>query len=116
MRILLALLLATTCCASQPWTTQDKVLEGAFDAALLMDYRQTSNMHEQDWRAERNPTMGWRPAQSTINTYFLSAAVLHVVIADQLHGGWRTAWQAVWIAAEVGTVQRNYRLGIRLNF
>jgi hypothetical protein len=26
---------------------------------------------------------------------------------SQLHGKWRTAWQAAWIGLELGTVQRN---------
>jgi hypothetical protein len=47
---------------------------------------------------------------------FISSLVLHALIADQLHGKWRTAWQAAWIGLEVGTIQRNDALGIRLNF
>jgi hypothetical protein len=61
--ILTAAILATPAMARDPWSTQDKALEGAFIAGKI-----------------------------------------------------RTVWQCAWIDMELGTVERNYRLGIRLNF
>jgi len=115
MRYLLAFMFCLGLTAGQPWSPQDTILEGTTLAALACDWAQTSNIHRGDWH-EINSILGRHPEQSTINAYFLASAALHVVIADQLSGKWRTAWQCAWIGAEVTTVQRNYKLGIRLNF
>ena len=119
MKWLFILFFSTLASATQPWSTQDKVLEMGFTASLMMDWGQTRDIKK--WSAgsnrhEENPIMGMHPSNATINNYFISSLVLHAIIADQLSGKWRTAWQAAWIGLEVGTVQRNYALGIRLNF
>jgi hypothetical protein len=106
--------------ASGSWSTRDKALEAVTLLTFACDWGQTLDI--QGWskvhpgKHEENPIMGMHPSRATINTYFLTTSVLHVLIADQLHGAYRTAWQAVWIGAEVGTIERNYRIGIRLNF
>jgi hypothetical protein len=116
MRILSALFLTSALMAGQPWSTQDKVLEGAFVAATAMDWSQTLDIENHPNLYERNRIMGQHPKRSTVNQYFATSILLHALVADQLHGKWRTAWQSVWIGLEAGTVERNYRLGIRLNF
>ena len=116
MRILSALLLSSTLFAGDPWSTKDKVLEGAFVAATVLDWRQTLDIKNHPGLHEQNSILGRHPSNSTVNTYFATSILLHAVVADQLHGKWRTAWQSVWIGLELGTVQRNYALGIRLNF
>ena len=116
MRILSALLLSSTLLASDPWSKQDKLLEGAFIAASVLDWRQTQDIKNHPSLYEQNSILGRHPSNKTINAYFATSILLHAAVADQLHGKWRTAWQAVWVGLEVGTVQRNYELGIRLNF
>jgi hypothetical protein len=114
--ILAAAILAAPAIASDPWSAQDKVIEGAFIAALVLDYRQTSNIHAGPWH-EENSILGRFPTQASINEYFFTSAALHAVVTDILPAGkLRTAWQCAWIGIELGTVERNYRLGIRLNF
>jgi hypothetical protein len=118
--LLLALLLSPALCARDPWTAQDKVLEGAFVVATTMDWGQTLDVNR--WAAghacrhEDNPILGMHPSRAAVNTYFVGAILAHALVANQLSGCWRTAWQLTWIGLEVGTVQRNYQLGIRLNF
>lgn len=116
MRILSALLLSSTLLAGDAWTRNDKILEGAFVLATALDWRQTLDIKNHPRLYEQNQIMGRHPSDATVNTYFVSSILLHAVVADQLHGKWRSAWQCVWIGLEVGTVQRNYELGIRLNF
>ena len=125
MKFLLLFLLASfTCAAGTPWTAQDYALEGTTIAALALDWRQTSNIHLDNCirdnleyhREELNPILGKHPSQQDINQYFAVSAAVHVLVAAQLSGRWRTAWQMTWIGLEVGTVERNYKLGIRLNF
>jgi hypothetical protein len=115
MRYLLAFLLCLGLAAGQPWTPQDKILEGTALAAWACDWAQTSDIHRYD-RHETNSFLGRHPEQSTINMYFLAGAALHVVIADQLSGKWRTVWQCSWIELETTAVERNCRLGIRVSF
>lgn len=116
VRILSVLLLSSTLLAGDPWSKKDKVLEGAFLVATALDWKQTLDIKKHPNLYEQNSIMGRHPSDATINTYFVSTIVLHALVADQLHGKWRTAWQATWIGLEIGTVQRNYALGIRLNF
>jgi hypothetical protein len=116
MRVLSALLISSTLLAGAPWTNKDKALEGAFVLATAVDWKQTLDIKNHPHLYEQNRLLGSHPTDKTINTYFVSSILLHAVVADQLHGKWRTAWQAVWIGFEVGTVQRNYALGVRLNF
>jgi len=115
-QILLASIITAAGQASEPWSTKDKIMEGTFLVSLAMDWDQTSQIHKHGNMKEINSILGTHPEQSTINQYFLASALIHVAVADQLHGRWRTAWQATWIGLEIGTVQRNYKLGIRFNF
>jgi hypothetical protein len=114
--ILTAAILAMPATARDPWSTQDKALEGAFIVSMAMDYRQTSDLHTGPWH-EENSILGRFPSQATINEYFFATTALHAVVTELLPAGKiRTVWQCAWIGMELGTVERNYRLGIRLNF
>lgn len=114
-KILVVAFISISCYANESWSNKDKILEGVFVTSIVMDWDQTSQIHKEN-RHEINSILGPHPEQSTINTYFISSALLHIIIADQLYDKYRTAWQAIWIGAEVTTVQRNYKLGIRFNF
>jgi hypothetical protein len=116
MRILWALVLSTALLGGEPWTRNDKLLEGAFVIATALDWRQTREIKHHPNLCEQNSLLGRHPSDTTVDSYFATTVLLHAVVADQLSGKWRTAWQCVWIGLEVGTVQRNYALGIRLNF
>jgi hypothetical protein len=116
MRLFPSLLLSSTLLAGTPWSTKDKVLEGAVVIATVVDWRQTQDIKNHPGLYEENPILGRHPSDKTINTYFASSILLHALVADQLQGKWRTAWQSTWIVVEIGTVQRNYALGVRLNF
>jgi hypothetical protein len=89
-------------------------MEGVFVASMVADWRQTSMSHTGPWH-ETNSIMGTHPEQATITRYFATTTVLHAVIANQLHGKARTAWQAVCIGVELRAVQHNYAIGIRFN-
>jgi len=116
MRLFLIFLMPMILFAGQPWSTQDKVLEGAFAASLLADWSQTRDIANHNDLHETNPILGEHPGNGRINRYFLASLALHAFVADRLDGKWRTAWQCVWIGAEVGTVEHNYNLGLRFKF
>jgi len=80
-------------------------MEMGFAMSIVMDWGKKWSAGGP--RHEENPVLGLHPSNDAINNYFISSLVLHALIADQLHGKWRTAWQAAWIGLELGTVQRN---------
>jgi len=117
IRFFLVLLIACTLSASTPWNRQDVAMEGLFVASAIQDWGQTLDIQSDPFHLqEQNSIMGRHPTRATVNEYFATAILLHVMVANQLSGSWRTAWQMTWIGLEAGTIQRNYRLGIRLNF
>jgi len=80
------LFFATLAQASQPWSTQDKLMEMGFATSIVMDWGQTRDI--QRWSAgnhrhEENPILGGHPSNDAINNYFISSLVLHALIADQ---------------------------------
>ena len=114
--ILLAILLSLPLTAGDPWTRTQIALEGTFQAALLCDWRQTSDFHrtwepyrtpEGGWvypigTTEANPLLGRHPSQATINEMCLASSIGHLLISEVLPGRWRTVWQGVSLAGEVG--------------
>lgn len=113
--ILSYMLLSSLLVAGEPWTVCDKVLEGTVITSLAIDWGQT--LHAQSRRyAEQNCLMGRHPSRATINQYFVACMVVHALIADQLHGRWRTAWQMTFISVEYHVTSRNFRLGSRIVF
>ena len=117
LRIILLSMVSTVLSAATPWTPQDRILEGTFIAAELCDWGQTLDIAKRPGSyQEDNHLLGRHPSNATVNTYFAASIAAHALVANQLSGTWRTAWQAMWIGFEVGTVQRNYAIGIRFNF
>jgi hypothetical protein len=118
---ILSLLLTIPALASEPWTTQDKVLEGAFIAAMAIDYRQTSDIHRTvPGRCpyyEQNVIMGARPSQAMINRYFLTTTALQIAAVGLLPSGkWRTMAQAFTLGVEVGAIGHNYTIGLKFAY
>lgn len=108
--------MSITCMASEPWSNKDVTLETGCLLSLAADWRQTSEIHKFSNIHETNSIMGTHPEQSTINQYFLACGLLHGLIADQLHGNWRTAWQCVIFGVEIAQVEKNYKIGLRIPF
>ena len=120
MRYLITLLLCCSLRAADPWTKEQVYWELGYQAVLLVDWRQTSNIHK-TWGdnpeirthnggelIERNPLLGRRPKQSTINKVCISSAVGHLLISNYLHTKWRTRWQKVTFAIEAIVITDNY--------
>jgi hypothetical protein len=104
-QIALTMLLTLPVLAADPCTPTQYVLEGAYQAALLCDWRQTSDFHKTWNRAyqtyEKNPMLGRHPRQATINEMCAMSSIGHVLISEVLPSGWRTAWQGVSLVVEV---------------
>jgi hypothetical protein len=93
---------------------QDLALELVFQTALYADYRQTRRIAENPtiW-FETNPLLGVCPTVPHVRNYMLIAGAAHWAISELLpQGPYRTAWQGVSLAVEMGTIQSNVRLGL----
>jgi hypothetical protein len=118
---ILAILLTAPLMAGDPWSTQDKALECAFVAAMVVDYRQTSEIHHWDhvcnasgYHYETNCVMGRYPKQATINRYFVVSTALQIVVVHLLPSGkWRTMAQAFTLGIEAGAIGHNYSIGLK---
>jgi hypothetical protein len=117
-QIALTMLLTLPVLAADPWTPTQYALEGSYQAALLCDWRQTSDFHK-TWKptwgggtsygvAEVNPLLGRHPSQAKINEMCAMSSIGHVLISEVLPSGWRTAWQGVTVGLEVGMVAHNH--------
>jgi len=107
-------------------------LESGYLAALLVDWRQTSDYHRHTSPClqrvcqpgdttytylnaevanpvpEENPLLGHYPSQATINAACLLSAAGHLLISQLLPTGWRPVWQGVTLGIELGMVARNH--------
>ncbi len=115
---LLALVVAT---APRPeaWTTADTVLQGAFVAAVAVDYLQTRSflLHDnpaESW--EQNPLLGRHPSMTKLTLFCAGGIVAHTAIAYVLPHPWRTLWQLAWIAVEGATIYGNVQTGVRIEW
>jgi hypothetical protein len=117
-RFALAFLICLPALASSPWTPTQYVLEGAYQAALLCDWRQTSDFHK-TWVpvwgnridygvTEVNPMLGRHPSQARINEMCALSSIGHVVVSEVLPGEWRNIWQGVTMGLEIGFVAHNH--------
>lgn len=113
MRHFLALLLCSSLFAADPWTPGHVALELGYQAALLADWRQTSNMHR-TWHGydagesqEGNPMLGKHPSQASINQTVAACAVGHLLVSHFLPSSWRYTWQGFSMAVEVGVIAHN---------
>ena len=115
--LLLLLLLFPTqsCIHTDPWTTQDKILQAAYLTAHTLDYLQTRNA---DWDRfyETNPILGRAPSTQSVDIYFLSTALLHPLITHLLPQSWRKYWLGSTLLFETSVVCHNFHIGMGINF
>jgi len=113
--VCLAAVLATGCVHTDPWTKQDKILEGTYLALHTVDWMQTRHA---DWSKfyEKNPILGQAPSKTKTDLYFLATGVLHPVVTHLLPQEWRVWWQGITIGVEVAAVGSNFHIGMSLGF
>lgn len=97
----------------QPFTTQDKILQGTFTIVTLYDLLQTKEFRGED-RKELNPILGETPSQERVDTLIIGGIVIHGLVTYMLPIKYRVYWQMFFIGAELSTVARNHWIGVRL--
>ncbi len=120
--LILALILPSLAIASEPWTKTEVALEAAYQVALVVDWKQTSEFHrtilpgENRVMKEMNPILGSHPSQGAINLTCLVSAVGHYLVSDSLNHKNRLRWQGATAMIEMSFVAHNYKLGVRVKW
>jgi hypothetical protein len=115
--ILALVLLPFPCQARDPWDTTDYALAGATLAALAVDWGQTRGIAKNPQRFnETNPVLGTTPSVGKVDAYFVGAMVGTVAVAHLLPGDWRQLFLAGTLAIELGAIQQNRSIGIKMAF
>ncbi|HUG79505.1 MAG TPA: hypothetical protein VML57_18645 [Burkholderiales bacterium] len=84
---------------------------------LIADWRQTRQIaRAPDRYFERNPILGKHPSVGRVDTYMLTAGVLHWVIAANLSPKWRERFQLISFSIQANVVQQNYAIGLAVDF
>ena len=98
-------------------TKEQKVMQGTYLGVHAIDWSQTRYIAKHpDEHSELNPILGSHPSTDEVDVYFLSTALLHTGITKSLPDKYRKYWQMFTIGVEVGVVERNMRLGIKVDF
>lgn len=102
---------------ADPMTKDQKVMQGTYLGVHAIDWGQTRYIakHPEE-HSELNPILGRHPSTDEVDAYFLSTALLHAGISKSLPSKYRKYWQIFTIGVEVGVVERNMRLGVKVDF
>jgi hypothetical protein len=118
------LVLMLGCAKAGDWSTEDTYRQAAVTALLVADWGQTRWIAKHNGltepgrfpvdAGERNPILGKYPSGGKVDAYFAAAIVGHAAISYVLPPDWRKGWQYVWIGLELGTVNANRAVGIKM--
>lgn len=114
-------LLAALPLSAQEWATRDTALEVACQVALLVDWKQTSEIHRVRLpngasAIESNRILGQHPTQATINQYFMACSVGHLVVSASLPTNLRNYWQAATLSVSCYWIGHNRAIGISIRW
>ena len=112
--LILSLLIYCNIHAADPWSTEDILLETAFQIALAIDWAQTHEIVDRPDKREHNPILGPHPSHRKVDEYFLLASISHLLIADQLSHKYRKWWTTAWIGVQLYVINNNHRVNIRI--
>ncbi len=110
--LIITLMITQSCTHSQPWSTQDKILQSTYLSLHTTDWAQTRNA---DWSTglhETNPILGNSPSQSSIDIYFILTGLAHCLVTHILPPVYRPYWQGLTILLEGYCVGKNFQLGM----
>lgn len=100
---------------SQEWTKENTAWETAFIATHLIDWGQTLDIIESPKFQESNPFLGRNPTRGEVNRYFILMGVSHYLISRHLTE-YRSVWQKTTFFYELNVINRNAKIGIKINF
>jgi hypothetical protein len=114
---LLLLLSLQTQAQTREWSDEEKAWGAVTGTLLLADWSTSQNMSHRynEGYYERNPLLGTHPSNNTINLYFLIAAPLIFLTADQVPEYRKIILQSVSVL-ELIAVGNNLRIGLHFQF
>ena len=122
--LLISLFLLLPLKADDRWTKTEITLEVAYQLALFVDWKQTSEFHRStiyypDGSTytihERNWLLGENPKQSAINIACLVSSLGHLWISHML-GHDRIVWQTATLSIELLVVNNNFNAGVKIRW
>jgi hypothetical protein len=113
---ILAFVLLSSAVKADEWSTVEKYKQGAVIALFALDMGQTLDIKNHPDQHETNPILGEHPSDKRIYSYFITAAILHTVLADALPTRQRGWLQDGTIALEVVVIGSNKSLGLKIKF
>jgi len=112
MKWLLAVLcfvLLTGCANTQKMSKQDWLFEGAYQTVHWIDWYQTRNLDYDKGEYELNPILGKHPSNNTVDAYFITTGLAHMLITNCLPEKYRSPFQYLTLGFETGVVIFNIR-------
>ena len=117
--IILAFLLFAGCAhyKPDPWTKNQVILQGVATGLKIIDFGQTLDIAKNpDEYYEINPIIGKHPSTSRVKKYFYASLITQPIITYLLPTDYREAWLGANIVISFYLVERNYGVGLRVNF
>jgi hypothetical protein len=90
--------------------------EALIDTTLTLDFCQTMDIKHHDGIYERNRILGSHPSDGKIIAYFATIGVGNHLVMQNLSPEWRTAWTVGIVAAELQTIIKNKKIGLKFSF
>lgn len=97
------------------WTTGDTIAQSVVAAAIVADCSTTLDMSSGRLQ-ETNPILGKHPTKSDVYGWCAGAIVGTTAVSILLPPEWRRAWQGVILGIEIGMIQNNLRIGLRMRW
>jgi len=103
--------------AADPWSKQDKILEGVYLILHAVDMGQTLDIASHpDKYYEYNPVLGKHPTKSAVYAYFIGTTMVHIGVTHWLPKRYRPWFQGITIGLSGGCVLHNFNIGLRVRF
>ena len=116
MIMVLMLLGCATFNTQDPWTRNQKILQGTSMALQTLDWGTTLDIVDREGYYETNPIIGKYPSKGRINLYFICSMAGKFLLAHYLPSNLRKYWFGSNILISSYMVNNNYGIGLRVNF
>ena len=115
--LILILLLLLPIPARAEWTRADTARQLVITGIHVIDWGQTRNIaNNPDRFYELNPMLGKHPSLNEVDKYFVGLIAVHAGISFVLPEKLRRPWQYLSIGYYGMNIERNYKIGLRVDF
>ncbi len=109
----LALAVALSGCANEPWDTTDRVLGYTALGAAVADWGQARYIAENPAQfQDKNPFLGKHPSRAKVDAYFIGAIGGGYLLADALPSRYRKLFLGSTAVIEISVVHDNRAIGV----